>query len=174
VYDKNGADISTSYYLATIGWYQDDNIEAIYDYMRENVSRYRKIELSSNGKARGAYQSAKQTETFIGYVDNTTINGFDIVYTLTGEFTYNANTGKISSYSSPSISLTHVGISNLVSGEMTNASTSASKTSDGYGVNFEGHFYVLSTQYIPVGLASVPFRTETTGPYSASFTAYGD
>ena len=173
VYDKDGYDISSPFYSATILWYESNNIEAIFDYSKNNVSRFKKIEYINDAATRGAIQSVKQTETFHGFVNNREINDYDIVYTLTGKFSYNINTGEITSYSSPTIALTHVGISNLVSGEMASASTSAKKTSDGYGVVFSGQFNVTTTMYIPNGFASVPFKSETTGPYKATFTAYG-
>lgn len=173
VYDKNGADISAFYYATTVAWYEDNNIAAIYEYMIENVSRYQKIEVIGNINAKGAIQTVTKTETFVGFVDNSTISDFEIVYTLSGTFTYNVNTGKIASYYSPTINLTHVGISNMVSGAMANASTSAKKTADGYSVIFEGHFDIVTTQYLPLGFASVPLTSETTGPYTASFVAYG-
>ncbi len=174
VYSKDGADISDSFYCATISLYEENNIDAIFEYSKTNVLRFQKIEHTNDTVARGSIQTVKQTETFFGFVDNDITNDYDIVYTLTGKFTYNINTGKVASYSSPSISLTHVGISNWVSGAMTKVSTSAKKTSDGYGVTFSGQFYVVTTLNIPAGTATIPASTETTGPYKASFTAYGD
>ena len=52
VYDKNGVDISTYYYSETYDWYANGEIETIYEYMKENVSRYRKIEITSNVNTR--------------------------------------------------------------------------------------------------------------------------
>lgn len=170
VYDKNGDDISDLYYEETYDFYQNGKIDSIYAYMKEYISYYKKLEPVGNPYTRGSIQSVKETQTFYATVNNTSINSYEIVYTLTGKFSYNANTGKITSADSPTITLTHVGISGLMSGSMSNVSTSSTISSDGYKVTFKGQFKMTSTLSYASGLI---YKTEVTGPYTASFTTNG-
>lgn len=173
IFDKNNADISDSYYLATIDWYQNNNISSIWDYTSKNVSCMDKTEPIGNSNARGALQTVKKTITFYDVVYNTNMNDFEIAYTLSGKFTYNANTGLVTSYSSPSVTLTHVGISGNISATMTDVSTNATLTSEGYGVKFSCRFNILSTLTYSIGIINYVVAEDITGPYTNSFIAYG-
>lgn len=173
IYDKNNVDVSDAFYSATIEWYKNNDINSIYDYAFKNVSYMDKTELISNSNARGALQTVRKTQTFYDEVYNTKMNDFEIAYTLSGRFTYNANTGLISSYSSPSVTLTHVSLTGNISAAMTDISTNATLTTNGYKVKFSCQFNILSTVIYPVGIVDITMAEETTGPYINSFVAYG-
>lgn len=174
VYDKDNNDISDLYYTVTRNMYASMDIDAIFEYSMANVSRITRLEIEDNNLTRGSLKTVKKTETFYDSVNNVTgINDYDIAYTLSGQITYNMNTGKISSYSSPVFNLTYVSINGLVSGTARDISTNAELVSNGYKVKFSCRFNMKSTLYAPAGSVSVPVREEVTGPYSGEFLLYG-
>lgn len=168
VYDKNNNDISDLYYSETIAFYNTENYDAIHDYMKENVLYYTKS--IDNPFSRGSIATKE-----IGYPDYFDIKPdtntpYEITVWLTGKFSYNLNTGKITSVKSVVLTLTDVGITGNVSGSMTSASTSYSIASNGIDITFKGNFKMTTT----VTAAGIPITADTTGPYYTSFKTRGD
>lgn len=89
--------------------------------------------------------------------------------TITGRFTYNANTGKISSYSSPSLKITYDGAGEAWNMNQKNVSTDARLSGDKYSIIFSASFDVVATVY----LDNIPVDADFGNIYD-SFETSGD
>ena len=169
VYDKNNNDISAVYYNETIDFYNQENFDAIHEYMKANVSYYSKT--LDNPLARGSIATKEQGYPFYYTVEPDTNTPYEITVWLTGVFSYSLNTGQVTSVKSVTLTLTDVGIAGAVSASMTQASTSSTIASNGVDVTFKGNFKMTTTVVPGVG---IPLFSDTTGPYYAQFTMRGD
>ena len=169
ILNKNGADITDSYYENTAEWYQNGDFTSISLYYRNHVGRFIKYESST----RGSYQTVTTGIPFMIDVDISIASPYELFFTLYVRFTYNINTGKISS-ATASLTLDNDGSGYLVSPEINNLSTSATISPDKYSITVSCQFYVNTVLSIPLGDYGEIEREELTGPYSYSYRAYGE
>lgn len=167
VHGENGHDISESYYDATINLYKEEDFDAIIEYMLENVHSFEIVKKSDGISTFGVIQRAEKEEIFYETIKNNRLTDCLMGYKISGAFTYNANTGKIATAYSPSVSIFHTEVNGVYSYSMEDVSTSAKITSDGYSVIATAKFYVRTTLGAPMGDISLPF-SERSGPYGSS------
>lgn len=168
VHGKNGGDISEAYYGATINLYKEENYTAIIEYMLENVHSFEIIKKVDGISTFGVIQRAEREEIFYETITNDRLTDCLMGYKISGAFTYNANTGKIATAYSPSVSIFYTEVNGVYSYSMEDVSTSAKITSDGYSVIATAKFYVRTTLGAPIiEDISLPF-SERSGPYGDS------
>lgn len=171
VLDTNGNNISDIFYSENLNNYQNNNYLSISIYFRKNVDVLKKNTISNedNINARNAIKTKKYSYWFYK-LDKSggSTPDFEIQYEISGSYKYNANTGKITSATTPSFNVLYCSLSGLWSYQTTNVKTNAKIASDNYSMTASCSFNLDSYLSIPVAAWSYNRKMETFGPYTGS------
>ncbi|HZK71141.1 MAG TPA: hypothetical protein VFD03_06440 [Clostridia bacterium] len=177
IINEKERDISESFYTENVDNYRISNISAIWEYAKQNVMCFSKVTtIDVEPQTRGSYITKNISQWFY-YLNGTGgayTPSYEIQYTLAGSFVYNYNTGIISSYSGPTITLNWCSLNGVWSASMINATTRGVIAANKYSVTFTGNFKLKSLCSIPIGGLTIPGFTETFGPYYATLVGTPD
>lgn len=166
VIDYDGNDITEKFFTDNYDFYLQKDYNTISNYFDDNIN-FSSVEKNYiNDMARSPFVDQVVNKSFtVGAGSN--ISG-TITYTISGSFTWDRATGKITSIGNATMQYS-ASLPQFWRTEVTSMSTNKSLSSDRYYATFSGNFKLKAT-FAPI--KNVPLMTADLGPFSGSVTAH--